>query len=205
MNPRKGMKAMTMTDSSEYGSAGQVRIGLLEALDSEEEGMGLDELEKAPDAFRTISEVADELHVPQHTLRLWESQFQQVQPVKRAGGRRYYRQDDIALLRHISDLLYTQGYTVKGVQRLLDSGMVVPMPARVVDDTAPESVDAAEVLQHEDPEVQDVIVESEAPPVTASVQEEAAPVAVSVYDAHLRAELEGILVELLAIRQKLVV
>ncbi|MBO1327636.1 MerR family transcriptional regulator [Acetobacter suratthaniensis] len=167
--------------------------------------MGLDELEKAPDAFRTISEVADELHVPQHTLRLWESQFQQVQPVKRAGGRRYYRQDDIALLRHISDLLYTQGYTVKGVQRLLDSGMVVPMPARVVDDTAAESVDVAEALQHENPEVQDIIAESEAQSVTASVQEEAAPVAVPVYDAHLRAELEGILVELLAIRQKLVV
>jgi DNA-binding transcriptional MerR regulator len=74
---------------------------------------------KAPNAFRTISEVADDLHIPQHVLRFWETKFPQVKPLKRGGGRRYYRPDDIALLRRISGLLYVQGYTIKGVQRLL--------------------------------------------------------------------------------------
>jgi DNA-binding transcriptional MerR regulator len=74
---------------------------------------------KAPSAFRTISEVADALHIPQHVLRFWETKFQQVKPLKRGGGRRYYRPEDIGLLRRISDLLYIQGYTIKGVQRLL--------------------------------------------------------------------------------------
>ena len=77
---------------------------------------------KAPAAFRTISEVADDLHIPQHVLRFWETKFAQVRPLKRGGGRRYYRPDDIALLRRIADLLYTQGYTIKGVQRLLREG-----------------------------------------------------------------------------------
>jgi DNA-binding transcriptional MerR regulator len=77
---------------------------------------------KAPNAFRTISEVADELHIPQHVLRFWETKFPQVKPLKRGGGRRYYRPDDISLLRRISDLLYVQGYTIKGVQRLLREG-----------------------------------------------------------------------------------
>lgn len=77
---------------------------------------------KAPNAFRTISEVADELHIPQHVLRFWETKFPQVKPLKRGGGRRYYRPDDIVLLRRVSDLLYIQGYTIKGVQRLLRDG-----------------------------------------------------------------------------------
>ena len=77
---------------------------------------------KAPNAFRTISEVADELHIPQHVLRFWETKFPQVKPLKRGGGRRYYRPDDIQLLRRVSDLLYIQGYTIKGVQRLLREG-----------------------------------------------------------------------------------
>ncbi len=77
---------------------------------------------KAPNAFRTISEVADELHIPQHVLRFWETKFPQVKPLKRGGGRRYYRPDDISLLRRVSDLLYIQGYTIKGVQRLLREG-----------------------------------------------------------------------------------
>ena len=77
---------------------------------------------KAPNAFRTISEVADDLHIPQHVLRFWETKFDQVKPLKRGGGRRYYRPDDIQLLRRIADLLYTQGYTIKGVQRLLREG-----------------------------------------------------------------------------------
>lgn len=75
--------------------------------------------EKGPNAFRTISEVADELHVPQHVLRFWETRFEQVRPLKRAGGRRYYRPTDIDLLRCIADLLYEKNYTVKGVQKIL--------------------------------------------------------------------------------------
>nr|WP_043363846.1 MerR family transcriptional regulator [Belnapia sp. F-4-1] len=77
---------------------------------------------KAPTAFRTISEVADDLHIPQHVLRFWETKFPQLKPLKRGGGRRYYRPEDIGLLRRIADLLYTQGYTIKGVQRLLREG-----------------------------------------------------------------------------------
>jgi len=74
---------------------------------------------KSATAFRTISEVSDELEVPQHVLRFWETKFPQVRPLKRGGGRRYYRPEDVALLRKIQRLLYSEGYTIKGVQRLL--------------------------------------------------------------------------------------
>jgi DNA-binding transcriptional MerR regulator len=76
-------------------------------------------VEKAPDAFRTISEVAQELDVPQHVLRFWESRFREIKPMKRGGGRRYYRPNDLDLLRGIRHLLYSEGYTIRGVQRLL--------------------------------------------------------------------------------------
>jgi DNA-binding transcriptional MerR regulator len=79
-------------------------------------------VEKSAQAFRTISEVATELDVPQHVLRFWESKFSQVRPLKRGGGRRYYRPEDIDLLRRIRALLYEDGYTIKGVQRLLKEG-----------------------------------------------------------------------------------
>ncbi len=75
--------------------------------------------QKSAEAFRTISEVAIELDVPQHVLRFWESRFAQIKPVKRAGGRRYYRPDDIDLLKGIHALLYTDGLTIKGVQKVL--------------------------------------------------------------------------------------
>jgi DNA-binding transcriptional MerR regulator len=75
--------------------------------------------EKAPDAFRTISEVADDLALPQHVLRFWETRFSQIKPLKRGGGRRYYRPDDVDLLRGVKFLLYGEGYTIKGVQRIL--------------------------------------------------------------------------------------
>ena len=89
---------------------------------------GLPDLEDRPrprksaQAFRTISEAAEQLNVPQHVLRFWETKFPQLKPLKRGGGRRYYRPEDLALLKRISDLLYTQGYTIKGVQRLLGEG-----------------------------------------------------------------------------------
>jgi DNA-binding transcriptional MerR regulator len=81
-------------------------------------------VEKAPDAFRTISEVAHDLELPQHVLRFWETRFQQIKPLKRGGGRRYYRPDDIDLLRGIQYLLYGEGYTIRGAQRILkDNGI----------------------------------------------------------------------------------
>ena len=98
-------------------------------------------MEKAPDAFRTISEVADDLDLPQHVLRFWETRFAQIKPMKRGGGRRYYRPEDVDLLRGIRHLLYGEGYTIRGVQRILkDEGIKfvqavwksgAPQPARV--------------------------------------------------------------------------
>ncbi|CAN5350164.1 hypothetical protein BH10PSE9_BH10PSE9_04510 [soil metagenome] len=76
-------------------------------------------MSKGPEAFRTISEVAAELNLPQHVLRFWETRFNQIRPMKRGGGRRYYRPDDIDLLRGIRHLLYGEGYTIRGVQRIL--------------------------------------------------------------------------------------
>jgi DNA-binding transcriptional MerR regulator len=100
--------------------------------------VGRPRIRKAADAFRTISEVADELHVPQHVLRFWETKFPQVRPLKRGGGRRYYRPEDVALLRRVADLLYTEGYTIKGVQRLLrDSAVVVADPPQAEPEQSP--------------------------------------------------------------------
>ena len=76
-------------------------------------------MDKAPDAFRTISEVAGDLDIPQHVLRFWETRFTQIKPMKRSGGRRYYRPDDVDLLRGIRHLLYSEGYTIRGVKRIL--------------------------------------------------------------------------------------
>jgi DNA-binding transcriptional MerR regulator len=109
---------------------------------------------KSPEAFRTISEVAEELDVPQHVLRFWESRFSQVKPTKRAGGRRYYRPEDVDLLRGIRTLLYSDGYTIKGVQKVLkDKGVrfvadlgrmgQVSLPA----ETAPFVADVAPVAK----------------------------------------------------------
>ena len=77
-----------------------------------------DAMEKSPEAFRTISEVAASMDLPQHVLRFWETRFPQIRPLKRAGGRRYYRPDDVDRLRLIKRLLYEEGYTIKGVQKL---------------------------------------------------------------------------------------
>jgi Predicted transcriptional regulators len=79
-------------------------------------------MEKSSSAFRTISEVAQDLDVPQHVLRFWETRFTQIRPLKRGGGRRYYRPEDVALLRLIRELLYDEGYTIKGVQKLMREG-----------------------------------------------------------------------------------
>ncbi len=95
---------------------------------------------KSAAAFRTISEVSDELDVPQHVLRFWETKFTQVRPLKRAGGRRYYRPEDVDLLRRIRDLLYAEGYTIKGVQRLLREG---GLKSEAAAEPPPATADAA--------------------------------------------------------------
>src|SRR4051812_8414982 len=88
-------------------------------------------LDKAPDAFRTISEVGDDLDIPQHVLRFWETRFPQIKPMKRSGGRRYYRPDDVDLLKGIRRLLYGEGYTIRGVQRILKEHGVKSVQALV--------------------------------------------------------------------------
>ncbi|HVM84522.1 MAG TPA: MerR family transcriptional regulator [Candidatus Binatia bacterium] len=96
--------------------------------------------EKSATAFRTISEVADDLEVPQHVLRFWETKFPQIRPMKRGGGRRYYRPEDIELLRQIRNLLYEQGYTIKGVQKLMREGSL-----KLGEDGVEPAADAIEV------------------------------------------------------------
>lgn len=100
---------------------------------------------KSPTAFRTISEVSAELDVPQHVLRFWETKFPHIRPLKRGGGRRYYRPDDVELLRRIQVLLYKEGYTIKGVQRLLRTGGGRTLPANgPISESAVGAEDAAE-------------------------------------------------------------
>jgi len=100
-------------------------------------------LDKSPDAFRTISEVADDLDIPQHVLRFWETRFAQIKPMKRSGGRRYYRPDDIDLLRGIRRLLYGEGYTIRGVQRILKEHGIASVQ-RLADASAVASFGAIE-------------------------------------------------------------
>ena len=102
-------------------------------------------VEKSAQAFRTISEVATELDVPQHVLRFWESKFTQVRPLKRGGGRRYYRPEDIDLLRRIRSLLYDDGYTIKGVQRLLKEGRG-RLPAQRMDIAAESALESLRIV-----------------------------------------------------------
>lgn len=120
---------------------------------------------KGPDAFRTISEVAGDLDLPQHVLRFWETRFSQIKPMKRGGGRRYYRPDDVELLRGIRHLLYDEGYTIKGVQRILKERGVrfvsetiqhgeAPtdvVPEAVTDDAPNHALDEAPVARPTEP------------------------------------------------------
>jgi DNA-binding transcriptional MerR regulator len=112
---------------------------------------------KSSAAFRTISEVADDLDVAQHVLRFWESKFPQVRPLKRGGGRRYYRPEDVELLRQIRSLLYEEGYTIKGAQKLLRgrrsrAAAEEPPPAAAPAPPAPRAAPAASVARAVPPE-----------------------------------------------------
>ncbi len=137
-------------------------------------------LEKSPAAFRTISEVAEELDVPQHVLRFWESKFPQVRPLKRGGGRRYYRPEDVDLLGRIRQLLYKDGYTIKGVQRLMREGA---LKAKREAHEADAEEAGGEVLEH--------------------AADTAAELPLGPLDAAARAELQGLLGELLALKADL--
>lgn len=160
---------------------------------------------KAPSAFRTISEVADELDVPQHVLRFWETKFSQVKPLKRGGGRRYYRPEDVTLLKKIHHLLYTEGYTIKGVQKLLrgpvakaslDAVVARPVADIVSAPAAPQASAQAQVPQAAAPEA--VVVSAKpAPSVSAPL---AAAQAVPGLSSKQKAILESMLGELKDLR-----
>jgi DNA-binding transcriptional MerR regulator len=115
-------------------------------------------VEKSPDAFRTISEVAVDLDVPQHVLRFWESRFREIKPMKRGGGRRYYRPDDVALLRGIRQLLYGEGYTIRGVQRIIREQGI-------------KFIQAAGQPKPKEPDVDELTEEVDAPDAAASEAE----------------------------------
>jgi DNA-binding transcriptional MerR regulator len=136
---------------------------------------------KSPTAFRTISEVATDLSVPQHVLRFWESKFQQIRPLKRGGGRRYYRPEDIQLIGNIKDLLYNQGFTIRGVQKLLKENGRFPSARSMVPD----------------PQVPTSLSTLQSPPMSAPTQE------VRGLSPEKRRELEGVLNELKSLRELL--
>ncbi len=171
-------------------------------------------MDKAPDAFRTISEVADDLDIPQHVLRFWETRFAQIKPMKRSGGRRYYRPDDVDLLRGIRRLLYGEGYTIRGVQRILKEHGVKSVQGLVDGSAAlPSFAAAGEAALRgeadaEQPAVETGDDEADAPspsrraPASAATQPSAGP---SRGDARKldTARLEAALQDLIACRQLL--
>lgn len=114
---------------------------------------------KSAAAFRTISEVSDELNVPQHVLRFWETKFTQVRPMKRGGGRRYYRPEDIELLRSIRDLLYQEGFTIRGVQKLLREGGVAALENGAVSGATVAGQVAAGLKPEKDQTLRDILGE----------------------------------------------
>jgi DNA-binding transcriptional MerR regulator len=149
-------------------------------------------IEKSAQAFRTISEVATELDVPQHVLRFWESKFSQVRPLKRGGGRRYYRPEDIDLLRRIRTLLYEDGYTIKGVQRLLKEGRGrLPQQQRL--DLAAES--ALESLRIVSARAEAMTSGRQPLPRTGPQPSTTTPRA-AMLDLHKRREIESVLEDL---------
>jgi len=146
-------------------------------------------VKKAQGAFRTISEVAKELDVQQHVLRFWETKFTQVKPLKRGGGRRYYRPEDVALLKRIHHLLYTEGYTIKGVQKLLKGrgkGQIIA--------SAANSEEAQSVSPAPQPKVQPQ------EPLRAQSPQQAETAQATTMSAKQRATLEMMLAELKSLR-----
>ncbi len=141
--------------------------------------------QKSPDAFRTISEVAAELDVPQHVLRFWESKFSQIRPLKRGGGRRYYRPEDVDLLRGVRALLYNDGYTIKGVQKVFREQGV-----KFVSETGKGTVDAS-------------LAELAREAVRRSEREEEPSEGGVALDASAKQTLESILEELTVLKEEI--
>lgn len=159
---------------------------------------------KSEAAFRTISEVAEDLDVPQHVLRFWESRFPQIKPLKRGGGRRYYRPADVQLLRRIRDLLYKDGYTIKGVQKLLRDGTLkaadapsMPLPEPPEFGPADPDDDAADDIDDSEEPVAEAPAQ---PPAALAVEApvESAPAGLSAVQ---KSELRAVLGDLKALRQ----
>ncbi len=141
---------------------------------------------KSPAAFRTISEVAEGLALPQHVLRFWESKFQQIKPLKRGGGRRYYRPEDVRIIHDIKELLYNQGFTIRGVQKLLRENGTASLSRMTA---------ATEVAKPS---------ASEAPmPVSPTAKVAKALSSFTPLSAESRREIEGLLSELRSIRKVL--
>lgn len=146
---------------------------------------------KSPEAFRTISEAAAELDVPQHVLRFWESRFSQIRPLKRAGGRRFYRPEDVDLLRGIRTLLYHEGYTIKGVQKVLrERGVRHVAELGRIDAGAFAESASSHIAEETSLGVLDTVARMHAE-------------AESTLDGERRARLEQLLQELLALKQRL--
>ena len=150
-------------------------------------------MDKSPDAFRTISEAAEELDLPQHVLRFWETRFSTIKPLKRGGGRRYYRPEDVLLLKGIRHLLYDQGFTIKGVQKILkDQGArhVIAVANGGAYEALPAPVD-------EEPEVESI---AEAAPTEPVVMTPKSGLALS---GEARERLNGVLRDLLECKRLL--
>jgi DNA-binding transcriptional MerR regulator len=169
-------------------------------------------MEKSAEAYRTISEVAQDLDLPQHVLRFWETRFIQIKPLKRGGGRRYYRPEDIDLLRAIRHLLYGEGYTIKGVQKILKeqgaraiasaygSGALVPASAeRIAEDFEDDWDDEPAEIAVAEPAAQSYagapapVMASQAPQVAASMHAASVP---SSFPKSARDGLQELLAEL---------
>ena len=151
-------------------------------------------VEKSAQAFRTISEVATELDVPQHVLRFWESKFSQVRPLKRGGGRRYYRPEDVDLLRRIRTLLYEDGYTIKGVQRLLKEGRGRLPAAQRLDIAAESALESLRIVSAR-AEAMAAGTTRQPLPRTGPQPSTTTPRA-AVLDLHKRREIESVLEDL---------
>ncbi|MFZ5781303.1 MAG: MerR family transcriptional regulator [Pseudomonadota bacterium] len=148
-------------------------------------------VEKSAQAFRTISEVASELDVPQHVLRFWESKFSQVRPLKRGGGRRYYRPEDVDLLKRIRTLLYEDGYTIKGVQRLLKEGRG-RLPQQRLDIAAESALESLRIVSAR----AEAMAGGRQPLPRTGPQPATAPPRAAMLDLHKRREIEAVLEDL---------
>jgi DNA-binding transcriptional MerR regulator len=152
-------------------------------------------VEKSPDAFRTISEAAEELDLPQHVLRFWETRFSTIKPLKRGGGRRYYRPEDVLLLKGIRHLLYDQGFTIKGVQKILKDHGVRNVIA-IGDGRPMEPVTAAELAAEQEIDEPEIEVDADAVAETA-VEGRAPKPAMAGLDQQGRDRLNKVMKDLL--------